>query len=169
MLLIVKLRCVFVPTWIKRCKNSQRTKPNTCYRMCWVVGTCGPVVPLPVLPPDICLPFHLSLPSPLDANTNQHFMCPVKWPPRGNLTRHELGRPTSCLLRPFDALCRGPSGRVICPNPVSPFTCLFSTPPSYTDSKVLGVEKHVCHHSSLVAILGNVFGWWDGGVGQDKG
>lgn len=74
----------------------------------------------------------------------------VKWPPRGNLTRHELSRPTACLLWPPDTwvLCWGPSVRVINPNPISHFTCLFSTPPSLSDNKVLLVENHVCHHSA---------------------
>ncbi len=146
---IVMPRCVLIPTRLKRHKISQRTEPSTSYSVCGLVGTCGPVVPLPLLPPDICLPLHLSLVSPLDAKTNQHFMWPgaVKPPPWGNLTRHELSRPTSCLLQPPDTylLCRGASGRVICPNPVSHFTCLFSTPPSCSDSKVWGTEKHVCH------------------------
>lgn len=48
-----------------------------------LVGTSGPFIPLPLFSTDICLPLHLSLASPLDANTNQHFMCPgaVEWPP----------------------------------------------------------------------------------------
>lgn len=82
-------------------RYSQRTETEHTLQCVGLVGTSGPVVPLPLLPPDICLPLHLSLASPLDANTKQHFMRPgaVKWPPWGNLTRHELSRPASrCLL-----------------------------------------------------------------------
>lgn len=101
---VVMPRCVLILTRIKRHKLSQSTEPSTSYWLCSLVGTSGPVVPHPPLSPDICLPLHLSLTSPLDANTNQHFMCPgaAKWPPWGNLTRHELSRPTSCLLQPPD-------------------------------------------------------------------
>lgn len=100
----VMLRCVLILTRAQRHMVSQRTKPSTSHCVWGLVGTSGSVVPLLLLPPDICLPLYLSLASPLDANTNQHFMCPgaVKWPPWGNLTRHELSRLTSCLLQPPD-------------------------------------------------------------------
>lgn len=79
---IVMPKCVVIPTRIKRHKISQRTEPRTSHSVCGLVGTCGPVVPLPLLPPT-SLPLHLSLVSPLDANTNQHFMSPgaLKQPP----------------------------------------------------------------------------------------
>lgn len=61
------------------------------------------------------------------------------------------------------ALSRGQSGRVIYPNPVCHFSSnhmpLFHSPPtpSYSDNKVLGVEKHESHQTWRT---GCQFSWW---------
>lgn len=93
--------------------------------------------------------------------------------PKATWKSHELSRPGSCSPPPDTwALCTGPGARVIWLNPVSHFTCLFSTPPSYTDSEVLGAEKHVCHHSCLEDLKSfrtrfDVAGWGCGERSQE--
>lgn len=78
------------------------------FYLCRLVGTGVSAILLPFCSPDICLPLHLSLAYPCNANTNQHFMClsAMKWPASGNLTSHELYRPKPyhCLIQ---ELCAG--------------------------------------------------------------
>lgn len=95
------LRCVFTSKRIKRCNYSQRTKPSTSYSVCWVVGTSGSVVPLPVLPSDICLPLHLSLPPPHSMQTLISTSC-AQWNDLPEATWQDMNSagppPASCSL-----------------------------------------------------------------------
>lgn len=169
---VVMPRCVLILKTIKRHKISQRTESSTSYSVCVMMGTSGPVAN----PPHLYFPLtsvFLStyLTSPLDANTNQHFMCPVQWNDLPEATWQDMNSPgpppASCRLL-IRRRCAGVlvAGLSI-PTPFPTSHASFPTPPlSYSDSKVWGVEKHVYHHSGLEnldAILGNI---WGGGTGE---
>lgn len=111
--------------------SGERTESLTVYADWWeLVGQSSSFLFVPLA--SVFLSTYLWPPS-CNANTNQHFMClgAKKWPASGNLTSHELSRPSSCLLPLPDtwALCSSLVGRVVYLNLAFHFTWLFSTPP----------------------------------------
>lgn len=107
---------------IKRREISQ--KDQTSSTVCETVGTSGPPFHFPLT--SVFLSTYL-LTSPLDATTNQHFMCPAQWNELPEATWQGTNSQDHLLPSPR-MIRRGcprvPTSRVILPNPVSHFTCL---------------------------------------------
>lgn len=82
---------LLILTTAKRHKISQQAN-STSYSVRLMVGTSGPVAISPCFPlTSVFLSTYLT--SLLDANTNQHFMCPVQWNDLPEATWQDMNSP----------------------------------------------------------------------------